>query len=99
MKQEINKEQGPCDVQMVTKSSLVKDLFKANEEGSSRVGQPMKPNKEKQEVTSPLKTKMNMENNESKDLVVGPSKGNYGASKGKWKKIAIGKAQKASREI
>ena len=68
---------------MVTKSSLVKDLFKANEEGLSRVGQPMKPNKEKQEVTSPLKPKMNMENNESRDLVVGPSKGNYGAGKGK----------------
>ena len=43
----------------------------------------MKPNKGKQEVTSPHKPKMNMENNESRDL-----KGNYGASKGKWKKIA-----------
>ena len=64
MKQELSKEKGPHNVQKVTKSCLVKELFKTNKEGLSIVGQSMKPNKDEQEVTSPLKPMMNKENNE-----------------------------------
>ena len=74
MKHEISKKQGPRDAQVVTKCSIVKELLKAKEEESSRVGQSMKPNKEKQEEISQVKPKMNIESNEGRELVVGPSK-------------------------
>ena len=98
MKRELSKEKGPRNVQKVTKSCLVKKLFKNNEEGLSIVGQSMKPNKDEQEVTSPLKPMMNKENNESKDVLVSPSKGKCGVSKGNLKMIAreVREAQEAS---
>ena len=43
--QEISKQQGPRDVQGVTRSIIVKEGLKANEEESSKVGQPVKRNK------------------------------------------------------
>ena len=43
--QEISKQQGPRDVQGVTGSIIVKEGLKANEEESSKVGQPVKRNK------------------------------------------------------
>ena len=100
MKHEISKKQGPRDVQVVTKSSIVKELLKANEEESSRVGQSMKPNKEKQEEISQVKPKMNIESNEGKELVVGLSKEIMGWVKVNGKKIAreFWKAQEASME-
>ena len=54
----------------------------------------MKPNKDEQEVTSPLKPKMNKENNDSGDVLVGLSRGKCGAGKGNLKKFAreVGKA-------
>lgn len=44
---------------------------------------------------------MIIENNERRELEIGPSKEKNGAGKGKWKKIAreVGKAQEASIEI
>ena len=57
----------------------------------------MKPNKDEQEVTSPLKPKMNKENNDSGDVLVGLSRGKCGVGKGNLKKFAreVGKAQGA----
>ena len=62
------------------------------------MGQSMKPNKDEQEVTSPLKPMTSKENNESGDVLVGPSRGKCGAGKGNLKKIAmeVGKAYEAS---
>ena len=96
MKQEISRNKGTRDVQLVTKNGLVKELFK-NEEGLSIVGQSMMPNKKEQELTSPLKPRINIENNESRELVICPSKGKYGAGKEKWREV--GKVQKVSMEI
>ena len=97
-KQELSKEKGSCIAQKVTKSFLVKELFKTNEEELSIVGQSMKPNKDEQEVTSPLKPMTSKENNESGDVLVGPSRGKCGTGKGNLKKIAmeVGKAYEAS---
>lgn len=86
-KQELSKEKGPRTAQKVTKSCLVKKLFKSNKEGLSIVGQPVKPNKDEQEVTSPLKLVTNKENNESGVVLVGPSKGKCGAGKGDLKSL------------
>ena len=90
-KQELRKEKGPHIAQKVTKSCLVKELFKTNEKGLSIVGQSMKPNKDEQEVTSPFKPMKSKENNES-------GGGKCGAGKGYFKKIAreVGKAHEAS---
>ena len=64
-KHKLSKNKGPGSSQKVTKRGLVKELFKSNEEELSLMGRAIKPNKEEQEVSSPLKPKLNKENEES----------------------------------
>ncbi|KAK9986452.1 hypothetical protein SO802_031403 [Lithocarpus litseifolius] len=94
-KKDLSKGKGPRITQKVTKSCLVKELFKTDKEGSAIVGQLVKPNKDEQEVTSPLKPKLNKENYEGGDEQDGPSKGKCGVGKGNFKKFSreVGKAQ------
>ena len=83
---------------MRIKESLVKELFRTNEEGVISVGQTIKPNNEEIEVTSPLKTKIKDDCKENGEVKLRLSKGKIGPSKGKWKKISreIGKAHNVS---
>nr|POE91823.1 hypothetical protein CFP56_64041 [Quercus suber] len=51
-----------------TKQELVRELFKRNEDALSSVGQAQKPSEEKQEVTSPFKSKLKAEEHKVSDL-------------------------------
>ena len=98
MEFELGSNKEAYDRQVQIKESLVKELFRTNEEGVISVGQTIKPNNEEIEVTSPLKTKIKDDKKENGEVELGLSKGKIGPSKGKWKKIAreIGKAHDVS---
>lgn len=96
-KHELSRNKGSGSSQKVTRGGLVKELFKSNEDELSLMGQSIKPNIGEQEVTNPLKPKLNKENEESGAMLVGPSKGKEGAGKVNIKRSAreVGKAQGA----
>nr|POE66326.1 hypothetical protein CFP56_75729 [Quercus suber] len=100
-KQEGSKGKETRSTQRLTKSHLVSDLPKANEEKSLKVSLSVKPNMKKQEATSPLKPKINMKKQEATsplkpkiinvnikggEVQAGPNKGKLRTGKGNLKK-------------
>ena len=103
-KQEGSKGKETRSTQRLTKSHLVGDLSKNNDdEESSWVGLTVEPNLKEKEATSPLKPKINMKeqkdvnslkpkitktNNVGGEVQAGPNKGKSGTGKGNLKKVA-----------
>ena len=85
--QELRYEQEACDKQKVTRTKLVKELFRENEDAQSVVEEKNGPDVEELEVSSPLKlgTKTSI-NGYIREHGLGPENEKKPVNKGKWKK-------------
>ena len=85
--QELRYEQEACDNQKVTRTELLKELFRGNKDARSVVGEKNGPDVEELEVSSPLKlgNKTSI-NGYIREHGLGPENEKKPVNKGKWKK-------------
>lgn len=92
---EVGKEQNE------TKSTLVRELVRGEDEAFSVVGHAKQKSYDTCEVTSPLKPKKEkVKEGGSEEMVISPNKEKKTSGKGNWKRVAreVGKTQNAEKK-